>query len=76
MKAEYDTQANINGHFAPTQRIDFTIGKVVMTGDGRATVPVQLTDVRAGSSLRYVGSWQVIRGPSGWLLDQPNLQAA
>jgi len=76
MKAEYNTHENINGHFAPTQRIDVTIGNVVNTGDGRATVPVQLTDVRADGSLRYVGSWQVVRGPSGWLLDQPNLQPA
>lgn len=73
MKTEYNTQENINGHFAPTQRIDYTIGNVVNTGDGRATVSVQLTDVRADGSLRYAGSWQVVRGPSGWLLDQPNL---
>ncbi|MDQ6602527.1 MAG: hypothetical protein M3Z19_07340, partial [Chloroflexota bacterium] len=76
MKAQYNTQENINGHFAPTQRIDYTIGNVVTTGDGRATVAVQLTDVRASGSLRYIGSWQVVRGPSGWLLDQPNLQPA
>ncbi len=75
MKTQFNTQVDINGHFAPTQRIDYTIGNVVTTGDGRATVAVQLTDVRAGGSLRYVGSWQVVRGPSGWLLDQPNLQS-
>ncbi|MCA1669632.1 MAG: protein kinase, partial [Thermomicrobia bacterium] len=74
MRAQYPPQENINGHFAATERIDLSIGTVVMTGDGQATVPVELTDVRADGSLHYVGSWQVVRGPSGWLLAQPNLQ--
>lgn len=76
MRAQYPPQTNIAGHFAPTQRIDLSIGTVVNTGDDRATVPVDLTDVRADGSLHYVGSWQVVRGPSGWLLAQPDLRPA
>jgi serine/threonine-protein kinase len=76
MRAQYPPQENIAGHFGQTQHIDLHIGTVVMTGDGQATVPVDLTDVRAGDSLHYVGSWQVVRGPSGWLLAQPDLRQA
>jgi limonene-1,2-epoxide hydrolase len=76
MRAQFPPQENINGHFAPTQRIVLQIGTVVMNGNGQATVPVDLTDVRADGSQHYVGSWQVVRGPSGWLLNQPNLRQA
>lgn len=74
MKAEYPPEGNINGHFGQDQRVDVRIGNTQMTGDGRATVAVEVTEVRGSGNVRAVGSWNLVRGPSGWLLDQPNLQ--
>jgi hypothetical protein len=76
MRAQYPPEGNINGHFGQDQRVEATVGNVTMTGDGQATVTVDVTEFRSGGTVRAVGSWQVVRGPSGWLLAQPNLRSA
>ncbi len=76
MRAQYPPPDNINGRFGQDQRVEVAVGKVTMTGDGQATVAVDITEFRDGTTLRSVGSWQVVRGPSGWLLAQPNLRQA
>jgi len=76
MRAQYPPPDNINGRFGQDQRVEVAVGKVTMTGDGQATVAVDITEYRGGTTLRSVGSWQVVRGPSGWLLAQPNLRQA
>jgi serine/threonine protein kinase len=45
---------------------------------GRATVAVDLHEVAGNPPVvrRWVGTWDLIRGPSGWLLDEPHLSAA
>jgi len=45
-------------------------------GTGRAVVAVAVLEVVDQFLLRqrrYVGTWDLVRGPRGWLLDQPNL---
>jgi len=76
MRAQYPPSDNINAHFDQDQRVDVAVGNVTMTGNGQATVAVTVTESRAGGPLRSVGSWQVVRGPSGWLLAQPDLRQA
>lgn len=75
MKAEYPPDGNINGHFGQDQRVDVRIGATQMMGDGSATVAVEVTEVRSSGNVRAVGLWNLVRGSSGWLLDQPNLRA-
>ncbi|MGI8854245.1 MAG: protein kinase domain-containing protein [Thermomicrobiales bacterium] len=75
MKAQFPPDGNINGHFGQDQRVDVAVGNTQNTGDGRATVAVEVTEVRASGTIRATGTWLLVRGPSGWLLDQPNLQA-
>ena len=44
---------------------------------GRAVVDVDVTEVvnpGSGVERRYVGSWDLVLGPSGWLLDEPRIR--
>ncbi len=44
---------------------------------GRAVVAVDVLEVTGPAPLghrRYVGTWRLVRGPAGWLLDEPNLE--
>lgn len=80
MKRDYPIEGNLIGHFNPVTQIDVQItGRVsVDPASGTATVPVEVIERRAvePTTRRYVGSWSVVRGPSGWLLDQPTLNPA
>ena len=40
----------------------------------RATVAVDLTESAADGQHHWSGAWYLVRGSSGWLLDQPSLQ--
>jgi len=78
MRGAYPPAENVYGRFARTQALTVRRADVVAldAAAGRATVAVDLTEVVGppAATRRYVGTWQVVRGPSGWLLDQPNLQ--
>jgi hypothetical protein len=78
MKAEYPPGENLNGHFGALRRVDASTGAAQIDPSGtRATVPVEVIEtLDSGATRRLQGSWQLVRGPSGWLLDQPNLIAA
>ena len=78
MKVDYPVDLNLVGHFNPAKRVDVQIGKVTNDGAGHATVAVAVTETRTTepTTRRYTGSWSLVRGPSGWLLDQPNLTPA
>jgi hypothetical protein len=41
---------------------------------GRAVVAVDLVETVGPGTRHYVGTWALVRGPAGWLLDQPNLR--
>jgi hypothetical protein len=63
----------------PSGRIDVQQAEVVEIDPQRrqATVAVRVREV-AGPPLPsehvYVGTWHLVRGPTGWLLDQPDIQ--
>jgi len=66
------------GRFEPTHRISVERISVVSVNEqtGRAVVSVDIVEVHGSPAVtrRWVGTWQLVRGPSGWLLDQPNLR--
>lgn len=81
MRATYPPAENIYSRFARTQALTVTRADVVQldAASGRAVVAVQVSEVLAGSpatARQYVGNWYLVRGPSGWLLDQPSLRQA
>lgn len=77
MQAQYPPAENIVGRFSQTQRLFVNSAQVVSVSGDRATVAVDLSEVTGNPAVtqRWVGTWQLVRGPSGWLLDAPNLRA-
>jgi hypothetical protein len=77
MQASYPPGQNINGRFAGVQSITPQRLDVVSLDQaaGRATVAVELVEVTGSPAARrrWVGTWQLVRGQSGWLLDNPSL---
>jgi hypothetical protein len=78
MRATYPPAQNITERFRNTQEITVQHAQVSASDEaaGRATVSVALLEVVGSPSAtrHWVGTWQLVRGPDGWLLDQPNLQ--
>ena len=47
--------------------------RTVSQSNGSATVQVDLTIYSATSASRYAGTWGLVHGQGGWLLDTHNL---
>ena len=77
MLTVYPPGEHIAGRFGRTRRLVVQRAEAVAlnTGAGRATVAVDVLEVVGVPPVtrRYVGTWQLVRGRTGWLLDQPNL---
>jgi len=74
-QAQYPPAINIAGRFANTSEISVDMARIANQNANTATVAVTITEVKQGQApQRLNGTWQLVRGPSGWLLDQPNLQ--
>lgn len=72
-QAQYPPASNIAGRFANTSEVSVDMARIVNQNANTATVAVTITEVKQGQSpQRLNGTWQLVRGPSGWLLDQPN----
>lgn len=65
----------IDQRFAATDRMDVAAARLLSTGAGVASVYVDVVEVIGGLNRRWVGTWQVVATPSGWLLNSPNLQS-
>jgi hypothetical protein len=75
MRAEYPPADNINGRFADTQAISLASYNVQSNNGQTAVVAVDIRErLSSGATQRFVGTWTLVRGPNGWLLDQPNLE--
>ena len=73
MKTRYPPSSNIYGRFDHTQHIDVRIGNVSQQGR-TATVDVTLAERKTdGTVSGYAGTWNLVLGPSGWLLDSVDL---
>jgi hypothetical protein len=75
MQAAYAPSIYIDQRFADTQQIALTGQRIVSQEAGTAVVYVSLHEVAAGQSRDWVGTWQLIQTPSGWLLNSPDLTA-
>ncbi len=80
MRSAFPPAQNINSRFAQTQSLSVQRADVVTldAARGRATVALTLTEVTGSpaQTRTYTGHWYLVRGPSGWLLDQPDLHTA
>ncbi|HET9849958.1 MAG TPA: hypothetical protein VFR68_15590 [Candidatus Dormibacteraeota bacterium] len=65
----------IDQRFAATDRIDVAAARLLSTGAGIASVYVDVVEVIGGLNRRWIGTWQVVDTPSGWLLNNPNLRS-
>lgn len=78
MRAQYPPAQNITGRFSNTAEVTVQRAKAISVdeGAGKATVEVDVIEIvgSPGTTRNWVGSWVLVRGPEGWLLDQPNLQ--
>lgn len=75
MQAKYPPAEFIDQRFASTRRIDLRAARVVASGDGVATVAIDVVEVSGDARHHWAGTWQLVLSPSGWLLNQPNLWA-
>jgi hypothetical protein len=78
MQAQYPPAQNIAGRFNNRSEIAVQHAKAISVDDGagKATVEVDVLETVGSSTRNWVGTWVLVRRPEGWLLDQPNLQAA
>jgi hypothetical protein len=76
MKANYPPLSYIHGRFDHTQGLNVRITNVSQQAN-TATVGVALAEQNSDGTVNgYAGSWNLVRGPSGWLLDSVNLSPA
>ena len=79
MRALYPPAENISGRFSNTAEMTVQRAKAISVdeGAGKATVEVDVIESAGSPSTtrNWIGTWILVRGPEGWLLDQPNLQA-
>ncbi|HEY8678716.1 MAG TPA: hypothetical protein VIN39_08815 [Candidatus Dormibacteraeota bacterium] len=76
MQAAYPPTEYINHRFAYTQQMNLRAARAVANNGQVSTVYIDLIEVYAGTTRHWVGTWQLVRDSSGWLLNQPNLRAA
>lgn len=78
MLATYPPGENITRRFSQTRTLTVQRAEIVSFDEvaGRAVVIVQLEEVVGTPPVThlYGGSWQVVRSPAGWLLDQPDVR--
>jgi hypothetical protein len=75
MQAQYPPREYVAERFSQTQLIRLDQARLVSASTSRATVAVDLVELNAqAGTRRYVGTWQLVRGQDGWMLDEPNLQ--
>ena len=75
MQANYPPAENIGQRFADTTAIQLLRNETTSedSATGRATVAVDLLETTSLGTRRYAGTWQLVRGSDGWLLDRPAL---
>jgi serine/threonine protein kinase len=67
----------ISDRFSVTSSLVVNSVTLESQSGGSATVGVDLTEtLTSGKTTHYVGSWYLVKGSSGWLLDSPALSVA
>ncbi len=75
MRAAFPPAQNIDQRFSGTRAVSVQRADVVSQTGVRAAVAVDLDEVAADRQHHWSGTWYEVRGPDGWLLDQPQLEA-
>jgi cytoskeletal protein RodZ len=76
MQSRFPPRENIVQRFSQTTSVQLRRADVVSDDGARAVVAVDLVETDARQTVRHFGGmWHLVRGPNGWLLDQPDLQA-
>lgn len=75
MQAQYPPALYIDHRFAATERINLQDARMVEASGGLASVYVDVIEVLNGQRRQWVGTWQLVRSTTGWLLNRPNLRA-
>ncbi|MFN0074467.1 MAG: hypothetical protein ACKVVP_23545 [Chloroflexota bacterium] len=78
MRERFPTDLNIRQRFAATRSIRVDRATLVSSdaAPGQVTVAVEILETLGTppSTQRFSGTWKLVRGASGWLLDQPMLE--
>jgi hypothetical protein len=78
LRALFPPAENITSRFSHTRAVVIEQADLVALDPsaGRATVAVVLREQLDSPPLErhYRGTWDLVRAPTGWLLDQPNLR--
>lgn len=77
MQANYPPDEFIHRRFADTSGLQLLRNEVIADDPvaGRATVAIDLLETTSAGTRRWAGTWQLVRGTAGWLLDRPALAA-
>jgi hypothetical protein len=76
MRAAFPPEANVNQRFSQTREIQLKRVEVISQDPARATVAVDLLEsVDQAGQRHFTGAWYMVRGSTGWMLDQPQLQS-
>ena len=77
MRATFPPGENINERFSQTQSLVVQRADLISEDPhtGSAAVAVDVVEVRQDGAKQWVGTWYLVRGANGWLLDQPQLTA-
>jgi hypothetical protein len=76
MQSQYPPSVYINRRFSGTQEIGLSSTRILSESDSSAVVYVDVKELIGGQHREWVGTWQLVAGPSGWLLNSPNLRGA
>jgi cytoskeletal protein RodZ len=74
MRAAFPPAQNIDQRFSGTRAVSVRRADVVSQTGDRAAVAVDLDEAAADGQHHWSGTWYEVRGPDGWLLDQPQLE--
>ena len=75
MKANYPRQENLDQRWDDTRQVVIHNLEVIYVDEsaGVASVYIDFTETKySGREYRFIGSWDLVLGPNGWLLDQPH----
>lgn len=76
MRSRFPPRENIVQRFSQTTDVQVQRADVLSDDGTSAVVAVDLSEIDAQWTVRrFRGRWHLVRGPNGWLLDQPELQA-
>ena len=73
MRAAFPPAENINQRFSGTLAVTVQRADVVAIAGDRAAVAVDVDEAAVDGKHHWSGTWQLVRAPDGWLLDQPQL---